>query len=709
MSIIQKIRDKAAWAIFILIALSLLGFLLMDALVGRGGNGLFNDQSTNVGVVNGKEIEQKDYELKLKQMEDQYARIGYPVNEMMRQGMREQAWSQFITEEALKAEVKKLGLDVSDKELNDILYVNPPQDLKQAYTNEQGVFDVNRLKQTFADVKKKKEKESLDQMNTYLNALVENRLQEKYVSLITNSVYYPKWMAEKQNSDNNAMAAVAYVHVPYSTIVDSTIKVSDEEIAAYVAKHKEEYKQAESRSISYVAFDAAPSGADTTDLINKLENLKAEFAGTSEKEMPAFLLRSGSALNYADIFATKSNMQVPYKDSIQNLADGQLFGPYLDATNLTVAKMIAKRTVPDSIKARHILIKLADQRGQYRDDSTAKKLIDSIAAAIKGGADFNEMVLKYSEDEGSKNTKGEYEFKSTSNLVKPFYDVVFYKPVGTKEVVKAESNDYVGYHYIEVLSQKNFETAYKVAYLSKPILPSQETQDKASGLANQFAAESRTAAAFDENARKRNYNKLLATDIKPLDAEIAGLGNSRQLVRWIYDADKGDISEAFNNVGDKSIVVMVTEINKEGTMSPAKARPMVEFIIRNQKKAEQIKKSIGTTTTLDAVAAATKMAVLRADSVTFQTPFFPNAGQEPKVGGYAFNAANKGKVSAPVAGTGGVFVIKTENIYAKPSDGSNVEQLRQTMMQNQKAQAAQRSFEALKKNASVKDNRGKFY
>lgn len=709
MSIIQQIRDKAAWAIFILIALSLLGFLLMDALVGRGGNGLFNDQSTSVGVVNGKEIEQKDYELKLKQMEDQYARIGYPVNEMMRQGMREQAWSQFVTEEALKAEVKKLGLDVSDKELNDILYVNPPQDLKQAYTNEQGVFDVNRLKQMFADVKKKKEKESLDQMNTYLNALVDNRLQEKYVSLLTNSVYYPKWMAEKQNSDNNAMAAVSYVHVPYATIVDSTIKVSDEDIAAYVAKHKEEYKQTESRSISYVAFDAAPSGADTTDLINKLENLKAEFASTSEKEMPAFLLRSGSALNYADIFATKSNMQVPYKDSIQNLADGQLFGPYLDATNLTVAKMMAKRTVPDSIKARHILIKLADQRGQYRDDSTAKKLIDSIAAAIKGGADFNEMVLKYSEDEGSKNTKGEYDFKSTSNLVKPFYDVVFYKPVGTKEVVKAESNDYVGYHYIEVLSQKNFETAYKVAYLSKPILPSQETQDKASGLANQFAAESRTPAAFDENARKRNYNKLLAADIKPLDAEIPGLGNSRQLVRWIYEADKGDISEAFNNVGDKSIVVMVTEINKEGTMSPAKARPMVEFIIRNQKKAEQIKKSIGNTNTLDAVAAATKMPVLRADSVTFQTPFFPNAGQEPKVGGYAFSAANKGKVSAPLAGTGGVFVIKTENIYAKPSDGTSVEQQRLAMMQNQKAQAAQRSFEALKKNATVKDNRAKFY
>jgi peptidyl-prolyl cis-trans isomerase D len=709
MSIIQQIRDKAAWAIFILIALSLLGFLLMDALVGRGGNGLFSDQTTSVGVVNGKEIEQKDYELKIKQMEDQYARIGYPINEMMRQGMREQAWSQFITEEALKAEVKKLGLDVSDKELNDILYINPPQDLKQAYSNEQGIFDANRLKQTFAEVKRKKEKQSLDQLNTYLNALVDNRLQEKYVSLLTNSTYYPKWMAEKQNSDNTAMAAVSYVHVPYATIVDSTVKVSDDEIAAYIAKHKEEFKQEESRSISYVAFDAAPSGADTTELINKLLNLKAEFSSATEKEMPAFLLRSGSALNYADIFATKSNMQVPNKDSIQNLADGQLFGPYLDATNLTVAKMMGKRTIPDSIKARHILIKLADQRGQYRDDSTAKKLIDSIAAAIKGGADFNEMVLKYSEDEGSKNTKGEYEFKSTSNLVKPFYDVVFYKPVGTKEIVKAESNDYVGYHYIEVLSQKNFETAYKVAYLSKPILPSQETQDKASGLANQFAAESRSATAFDETARKRNYNKLLAADIKPLDAEIPGLGNSRQLVRWIYEADKGDVSEAFNNVGDKSIVVMVTEINKEGSMSPAKARPMIEFIVRNQKKAAQIKKSIGTATTLDAVATATKMPVLRADSITFQTPFFPNAGQEPKVGGYAFNAANKGKVSTPVAGTGGVFVISTENIYAKPSDGVSVEQQRLSMMQNQKAQAAQRSFEALKKNATVKDNRAKLY
>ena len=704
MSIIQQIREKAAWLVFGLIALSLLGFLLMDAFVGKSGRGLFGGNSTSLGTVNGHSLEPADYETRIKQMEDQYKSYGYPMNDMTLQGIREQAFNQFIAETTVDEEVDKLGLSVTAKELDDILFSpNAPEDFKKQFTNEQGIYDINAAKNAIAQLRKQKGTMADNFNNIYLPSLLKNRLREKFVSLLANTAYYPKWMLEKLNSDNSSMASVSYVHVPYSTISDSTVKISDDEIAAYVAKHKDEYKQEESRSIAYAAFDASPSKDDTAELYNKLVSLKPEFSATKEKDIPAFISRSGSQINFSDFFVLKSKMQMPFADSIRNTTEGAVFGPYIDATNLSLARMVAKRNLPDSVKCRHILI--STQSGL--EDSVAKKRIDSIVTAIKGGADFAALAKKYSEDPGSKDKGGEYEFSSlNTNLAKEFYEVLFNGAVNDKKVVKTS----FGYHYIEVLNQKNFEPAYKVAYLSKSIIPSTKTTDSASGLASQFASESRSASAFDENIKKRNYNKLLAPDIKPNDMVIPSIGSSRQMVRWIYDADKGDVSEMFV-VDNKDVVAVVTDITKEGTMSPAKARPLTEYIIRNQKKAELIKKNIGTANTLEAVAGATKMQVLRADSLSFLTPFFPNAGQEGKVGGYAFYPSVKGKVSVPVGGNGGVYVVRTENVYAKPNDAFNIEQQRQMMIQNQKMTIQRQGVieSALKKGATVKDNRRKVY
>ncbi|MBC7903655.1 MAG: peptidylprolyl isomerase, partial [Gemmatimonadaceae bacterium] len=460
----------------------------------------------------------------------------------------------------------------------------------------------------------------------------------------------------------------------------------------------------------------SPSTADTANLIESLNQQKDEFVKTPESDLNIFLSRNNTQINYNQQYVLRSKMQMPNADTIRNLADGAVFGPYFDATSITVAKMISKKSMPDSVKVRHILIKMADrQNPQMRDDSTAKKLADSIALAIRNGASFDELATKYNDDEGSKLDrpdqklmKGEYEFASTTNLVKPFYDVAFFEPAGTKKVVKAESQDYVGYHYMEVMSQKNFETAYNVAYLAKTIMPSQLTSDSASGLASQFASESRNQKAFDENITKRNYNKLLASEIKPNDMAVPGVGSSRQLVKWVYDADKGDVSEMFE-VDDKFIVAMVTDISEEGAMSPAKARPLVEYIIRNRKKAEQLKQKIGTPTNLQAVASAMGVQVQRADSLSFQAPNFPNAGMEAKVGGYVFNPASKGKISAPLAGNAGVFVVQPENIYARANTGANVEQQQIGMIMSQKSSAAQRGIDVLRKSAKVKDNRSKYF
>ncbi len=584
MSIIQSIRDKAAWIIIGAIALALIAFIVQDAFQNQS---MFNSSPTVMGKVNGTEINAMEFEEKVKRAEEGYRQQGYPMNEMMRQNIRDGLWGEYVDDAIMKDKYEALGLSVSDKELSDILYgENPPQELKQQFTDQNtGQYDANAAAQQIQALKKQKNTPQYASFfNQYLPALAKNRQKDKYLSLLSNSIYVPKWMVEKLNADNSQRATVSYVHVPYSTISDSTVKISNQAIQGYVDEHKEEYKQEESRTIEYVMFDAGPTKADSNAILSQVEALRNEFSTTND--VKAFLVRNGSETSYADAFEVKSKIRSQHIDSLASLAEGQIAGPFIEGGNYVLAKMIAKKTLPDSVKVRHILIKIAEQGKPVLADSIAKNRIDSIVAAIKGGANFEEMVTKYSDDQGSKDKGGEYEFTLSQfpSLSKEFAETAFYGLAGDKKTVKVDNNSYSGYHYIEVLSQKAFEPAYKIAELSKAIVPSDETMNKQNGLASQFAAESRDKKQFDANAKKNNYNKLIAADLKPLDAMIMGVGSSRELIRWVYQADAGDVSETPFLVEDKYVVPVVIRVYEEGTMAVEKARPLVESILRNQEK-----------------------------------------------------------------------------------------------------------------------------
>ncbi|HEV9035047.1 MAG TPA: peptidylprolyl isomerase, partial [Puia sp.] len=276
---------------------------------------------------------------------------------------------------------------------------------------------------------------------------------------------------------------------------------------------------------------------------------------------------------------------------------------------------------------------------------------------------------------------------------------------GETKIVKSQ----YGYHYIEILDQKNFETAYKIAQLSRKIETSTETDQAASGLASQFAGQSRNAQAFEANAEKQHLQKQFAPDIAPTAFSIPGLGINRQLVRWAYDADLGNVSEPFP-VGDKYVVVLLTEINKEGTMSVAKARAQIEPILRNKKKAEQIMKKDGSPASLDAAASTTGQTIQHADSVVFAAAFNRLFGQEPKVVGSAFNKQLAGKpVSPAIAGNGGVFFIKVENVSAMSNPNADPQQQRFMQEQRIRTQIYQQLLEAERKMASIKDYRSRFF
>jgi peptidyl-prolyl cis-trans isomerase D len=372
-----------------------------------------------------------------------------------------------------------------------------------------------------------------------------------------------------------------------------------------------------------------------------------------------------------------------------------------------MAKKIDVRNLPDTVKCRHILIGIADPRtGQLRrDDSTARRKVDSIYNAIKAGADFGMMASQFSEDEGSKMNKGEYTFSSVdiTNLAKEFGDFIFYKPTGSREIVKTS----FGYHIIEVINQKDFSESYKMAYLAKKILSSPETDNAASSAATQFSASSRDLKAFDAEAIKMKLTKLGADNLKEMDYAIAGMP-SRQMVKWVFENKVGAVSEPFD-LRDRYVVLAVTGSLNEGLQPASVARVMVEPILRNKKKAAEIKKKLGDASSLDKVAATFGAQILSADSIQFATPYVPEIGNEPKVIGAAFSKALTNKVSEPIEGSNALFFVQVKQIGAVSSMNVDINAQKKAVEAQLRQYANFSTMEALRKSAKIEDNRSKIY
>ncbi len=708
MSVIQRIRDKYARVAVIAIALALLGFIAMDAFTGRSQ--LFGGGPSNtVGRVNGQRIDIDDFRNSVTEQEQMLESQRYPAGAARTQQAIDRAWNQQVTKALLTAETDKLGLTVTKKELDNMLFVNPPENVKQLFTNpETGAFDAQALSQRIRQVRKSGTKEDKAAFSSFFDQLELSRLQEKYNCMLDNSINIPKWILEKQNAESNQLAKVSFTKKLYTDIPDSTIKVSDAEIADYVSKHKDQFKQQESRAISYVSFSAAPSAADTAAVKESLLQLKPEM--DSIKDVKRFLAAQGGS-NYYDSYINGNTIQLTNKDSIFKIPVGSTYGPYLDGGSFTLAKLVGVRQIPDSVKARHILIGTMqrDQQGnmqQVRDTAEARVLIDSVRRLINSGQPFDSVCLKFSDDGGSKEKGGVYETGS-GQMVPEFNDFIFTRPVGSKDVVLTD----FGFHYIEILSQKGSATGYKIAQLSKPILASPETEQKANNDASNFAVESKDEKSFNEVFEKKwkplGYNKGMVPDIRPSSYDLMGLGVAREFVKKIYDAKKGEVLQP-EEVNDNYVVAVVTDVNKEGTQSIAKARIMVEPLLRTKKKAEQIKKQIGNITSLEAVAAVLKTPVDVADSIRINNGG-PKIGYEPKLIGAAFNPGNRGKlVTEAIEAQSGVFVIKVDEVTATAATGINIaEQRKQYKMyiMQRSQQGGNPNLDFLRESATIKDNR----
>lgn len=714
MAVIQTIRDKYAKLAGGVIVLALVGFILMDATSGSSG-GLFR-KSTAIGEVNGEKIDYTQYDAAVADREAEMKRQNPngTIDENTQAQLRDQVWTQLVNDELMNEVNEKLGITVTKGELNDMLTgANPDPVVKQQFTNPQtGVFNPQEVAATIAQIKKNPEQKAA--WEAFEKSLIKNRYANKFNTLISGSVYAPKFVLDDQNNGRNTTASIQYVKLPFTLIPDDKVKVTDDEIRKYMEERKAMFQIKDpTRGVEFVAYNIAPSREDSAVTLGELEKIKGEFAVATDDE--AFINRNSSAPMVPNFFTRTQLQSLANVDELMNAPVGAVVGPFYDGQNYMLAKIEEKKTLPDSVHVRHILVKTAEKGAPKMADSLAKSRLDTAIAMLKAGMPFDSAVVKYSDDFNPQNpnTKGDYEFTlgQKANLSKEFGDFAFEGATGASKIVKVENESYAGYHYIEILKQGAGAPTSKIAFLSKELNTSENTNNALYAQATDFITKATNAANFDKTAKAQGLTLSPSDGLNENSYVVNGLGASRELVKWAYEAKIGDVSPIFT-VGDKYVVAKLKNIMPAG-LAPinAQTRPILENYVKKNKKAKMLIERSKGKGTLEAIAQSEAQSVGAADSVNFLQGFIPGVGNEPKVAGYAFYKSFKeNTVSPAIAGNDGVYYISVNSRTSAPANGArNLPIERQMVEGNVKGSAASQVLNGMKEAAEVEDRRGKIY
>jgi peptidyl-prolyl cis-trans isomerase D len=681
MSVIQTIRNKYGKIAGAIIALALIGFIVQDARNGSFG-GFFRSNDNTVVKVNGTKIDPKEYQVRLKEYETLYSMFNKnrPIDDATRAQMNEQVVQMMVYETVVNEECDKLGIQTSEEEKKDMIYGENADPLvrqfqiegQQIFINPQtNQFDPQIIKQfekaIAEDPQKNDPTGKLREQWEVVKSYVRNNARvNKYNAMFTGAAYAPAYLAKRSTTDQNSLAAIKYVKVPFSTISDNDVKVTDDEIKAYMQKHSAMFEtDQQTRTLEYVSFDIVPSSADTGRQIDALNQVKSDFAAATDNK--SFVnSKSDETNSYTGAYFNKRTFTSRYADTISAQPVGSVFGPYYENGAYKLTKIEDRKTLPDSVHARHILVKTKERAQEVRSDSAAKQRLDSAIAALKSGVPFDSVEARFSDDhQPNKEKAGEYwlTLMQRPGFVKEFGDFAFEGNKGESKTVKVSSDNYSGYHYIEILDQVGIAPAVKLATITKVLSPSDSTVNAIYGKANEFAGKNQTAAEFDATVKKQNLDKRIGENIKVSNFSITGLGPSREVIRWAFAHKVGDVSAVFQLGEQRYVVAKLAAIDEKGMAGITAAnRPMLEQRVKEEKKADLISKKFGASGSLDAIAGASGQQVQQSDSVTLGGAYIGGLGYEPKVVGYSFcNSFQPNTVSPGIKGQGGVYFITVLN------------------------------------------------
>lgn len=717
MSVLEKIRSKTGLLVGI-IGLALVIFIL-ESLLGSG-SALFGSSDTLVGKIAGEKIDYNAFNTKVEQ---QIAQIQQnnpqaQINDQTKEQIVNQVWQEMINERVNKKQYNKLGVSVSADELYDLMLVHPHQYVLQQVTDPNtgkiiegfakpdGSLDVVKLGQWVGQMSPEQSR-FWKQLET---SIAEFRAAEKYNALIKKGMYVTTAEAKDAFIGQTKQVNASYVMKRYASVSDSAVKVSEEEINNYYNKHKALYKVGQTtRKIEYVSFDVLPSNKDYESLQKEAMDVAEIFKAKTAKEDSAYISQETEGGQVMIASYNKKNMVIA-DSSVFTAAKGTVFGPYTEGTFIKIYKLTDTKSVADSAKVRHILIGLQSQKTQtQRTPEVAKRIADSLTVLLKEKkVSFDTLVKTMSDDLGSVDKGGDYGwFDENKGFVEPFKNAGLMGTVGNISVVPTQ----FGFHIIEVLGvSKTRHNSYTVAQISKLIAPSSETNKEYYKLASDFAGKNLTTEAFNKAIEAEKLNKRIADDVKESDKNLPGLDDAKDLVRWIYKAKKGDVSEVFE-FKDRYIVANLVSVKDKGIAPLEEVREDVTKKAIRDKKAEQFMAEFaskaGASKSIDDIASKMNLIVEKADNLTFASYNIPAIGREDAMIGTA-TAMKNGAISRVIKGDNGVFVVfvNAVNEAALPKDFKGKQK---EMEQAANGRADYEMYDALKEKAEIEDHRGKFF
>ena len=711
MAALGKIRKRGV-ALVIIIGLGLFAFIAEEAF--RSCEATKNQQRQQIGEVLGNKINVQEFQALVDEYQE-VVKMSQGVDNLSEEqlnSLKDEVWNSFVNEQIVKSEADKIGLTVTDEELQNMMKEGTnPMLMRTPFVNQQtGRFDVTMLTKFLADYKKNASNpqmaESYQRIYKYWQfiekQLRQQTLAQKYQALIANAMLTNPVSAKKAFEGQNQESDVQLASIAYNTINDNDVKIDEKELKAKYDEQKEMYKQTvETRDIKYVSYQVVASAADRKALMTTMQDASNKLQSGAT---PAEVVRKAqSQFPYTGIAATKRAYPSDIAAKLDSMAVGQTTAPFetkFDNT-LNVVKLISKTMMPDSIEYRQIQV-----GGETVE--AARKTADSIYTALKAGADFDEIAKKYGQTAQKQwLTSAMYENSNTMDEESKNY-LNSINTLGVNELKNLEFSQ--GNIVLQVTARKAMVEKYDVAVIKHTIDFSKDTYSEAYNKFSQYVSENKTIADLEKNAAKFGFRVQERKDLFNSEHNVVGLRSTREAMKWIFDAKDGEVSplyECGNN--DNLLVVALTGIHPVGYRSLDAVKEMVKSEVLRDKKFEQIKAKFAGVADIEA-AKAKGARIDSVNQVTFSAPVFVQAtgASEPALSG-AIAASKQGDFSKSlVKGNGGAYLFKV----LKKADREGVkydEKSTEQMLKQQAVQAASRFIQELYQKANVVDNRYLFF
>ena len=697
MAVLSKIRNRSGLLIAI-IAFALFAFVIGDLFQ----SGSFGQPSRYVGSVNGEDVSFEEFRLKVANAE----KSGQGMTSVQ---AANQVWNQEISIALLTKEFEKLGLRVGEKHIVEVFKADPNIGQNPMFLNAVGKFDITKFKEYF-----KANPEGIQFLKEREKDAELNAKYQIYNSLVKGGLYTTNAEGKLKYEADADKVTFDFVNVPYSSIKDSDIKITDEEINAYVKTKEKRFKSEETREIEYVLIEEKPSTTDETEVKSKVDALLLPSVRYNKETgkndtIPGFrnatdiaeFVNANSDITFDSTYIAKQDLPAEHADKLFALATGEIYGPYMFNNYYCISKGLGRKAGAKS-KASHILISWEGTQVPNKKEKRTKEQAQAKATELLAQAQANPgnffMLAMTNSDDSSAQQGGDLGYFAPGQMVKPFNDFVFNNPIGKIGLVETE----FGYHIINVTDKQD---AIKMATIAQKIAPSEQTNNKIYEQATKFEMEA-ASKDFAALAKQMKLTVAPSAKLKPMDESFGTIQNQRQIVKWAFaeDTNTNDVKRfEIPNVGH--VIAKLKKVTPKGVMSAEEARPMVENILKNKKKADKIKAKLNGSS-LASLASANKVTVMNALDLTLGNPALPGAGFEPKVVGTAF-ASKVGQVSKPIEGNSGVYVVVTKAVTKAPAIKDFKEQVSQ--LSAQAKGNAGRIMTALRNEADIEDNRADFY